>query len=83
MTAAILDMRPASLPGSVPPNGATNNLVRLFALDRPPAGRRRLVCHWHRDANGRLACIWEPDIGPVPHRRSDESARPFANGKER
>jgi hypothetical protein len=63
MTAAILDVRPAAPPGIVPPMGAATILVRLFALDRLPAGRRRLVCHWRRDADGRLACIWEPDIG--------------------
>jgi hypothetical protein len=26
------------------------------------AARTRLVCHWHRDADGRLACHWEGDI---------------------
>jgi hypothetical protein len=67
MTAAILDVRPAALPGTVPPNGATTDVVRLFALDRLPAGRR-LVCHWHRDADGRLSCTWEPDIALVPLR---------------
>jgi hypothetical protein len=56
MTAAILDIRPAA------PKGAPTDFVRLFELDRLPAGRRRLVCHWRRDADGRLACIWEPDI---------------------
>jgi hypothetical protein len=66
MTAAILDVRPAVRPGIVPTTGATTNLVRLFALDHLPAGRRRLVCHWRRDADGRLACIWEPDIGASP-----------------
>jgi hypothetical protein len=66
MNAAILDVRPAAPPGIVPPLSAATNLVRLFALDRAPAGRRRLVCHWRRDAAGRLACIWEPDIGASP-----------------
>jgi hypothetical protein len=64
---AILDIRPAVEPGIVPPNVATIDLVRLFALDRLPVGRRRLVCRWHR-ADGRLACIWEPDIVPIPQR---------------
>lgn len=67
MTAAILDVRPAALPGIGPPKDATTNLVRLFAFDRLPAGRRQLVCHWRRDAEGWLACIWEPDIALVPH----------------
>ena len=68
MTAAILEIRPAAAPDSVPPKGATTNLVRLFALDRLPAGGRRLVCHWRRDPDGRLACIWEPDIVLIPNR---------------
>jgi hypothetical protein len=68
MTAAILDVRPAALPGIVPPKGATTNLVRLFALDRRPVGRQPLACRWRRDADGRLACIWEPDGAPAPHR---------------
>jgi hypothetical protein len=68
MTAAILDVRPAAAPDSVPPKGATTNLVRLFALDHLPAGRRRLVCHLRRDLDGRLTCIWEPDIVLIPIR---------------
>jgi hypothetical protein len=65
MTAAILDFRPAAPPGQVPPPGVAKDLVRLFALDRPPTGRRHLLCHWRRDAEGRLSCFWEPDIVPV------------------
>jgi hypothetical protein len=68
MTAAILAVRLAAPPGIVSRNGATTNLVHLFGLDRLPVGRRQLVCHWHRDADGRLACIWEPDIALIPHR---------------
>ena len=67
MLAAILAVRPAASPGTLPRKSATTDLVRLFALDRLPRARR-LACHWHRDADGRLACFWEPDIGPVPHR---------------
>lgn len=66
MTAAILAVRPATVPGTVSPKGATD-LVRLFALDRP-APRRQLVCHWRRAGDGRLACSWEPDIVTVPKR---------------
>jgi hypothetical protein len=64
MTAAILAVRPAPVPGIVSPEGAAE-LVRVFALERPPA-RRQLVCHWRRDADGRLTCVWEPDIVAVP-----------------
>jgi len=67
MTAAILDVRPAA-PGILPPKSAARDLARLFALDRLPDGRRRLVCHWHRDADGRLACVWEPDMALPPQR---------------
>lgn len=67
MNAAILDIRPAAAPSIVSSKSATTDLVRLFALDRLPVGRRRLVCHWRHDAHGRLACIWEPDIALIPH----------------
>jgi hypothetical protein len=65
MSAAILDVRPAAPLGTVP---ATTDLVRLFALGRLPIHRRRLACHWRREADGRLACTWEPDIALVPQR---------------
>jgi hypothetical protein len=58
----ILDIRPAAKPGGVRSTAAVIDLVRLIALDDLPAVRRQLVCHWHRDAGGRLACIWQPDI---------------------
>ncbi len=67
MTAAILDFRPATAPGIAPPDNVTIDFVRLLALDRLPPGRRRLVCRWQRDADGRLACVWEPDMA-LPHR---------------
>jgi hypothetical protein len=60
-----LAARPAALAGIVSPRSATTSLVRLFRLDRLPVGRRPLICHWHLDADGRLACTWEPDIGLV------------------
>ena len=63
MTAAILNVRSAAAPGTVSLTGSPD-LVRLFALDRLRVGRPRLVCRWHRDADGRLACLWEPDRDP-------------------
>jgi hypothetical protein len=60
MTAAILNVRSAAAPGTVSLK-ATKDLVRPFALDRLSVGRPRLVCRWHRDADGRLACTWGPD----------------------
>lgn len=68
MTTAIFDLRPATPPDIHHANDRTHGLVRLFALDRAPKASRPLICHWHRDAAGRLACIWEPDTPPVPHR---------------
>jgi hypothetical protein len=65
MNAAILDPRPA-VPG-IAPRETQTDLVRLFALDRLPQ-RPRLCCHWRRDAEGRLACFWEPDLAPAPPR---------------
>ena len=68
MTTVILDLRPAAQSGILYAT-ATSDFVRLFALDdRLFDGRRALICHWQRDADGRLACVWEPDIPPVPHR---------------
>jgi hypothetical protein len=64
----ILATGSAAKPGSVSSNAAATDLARLFALDDLPAVRRQLVCHWRRDADGRLTCSWEPDIAPIPHR---------------
>ena len=60
MNTTILKFRAATRPGSVVRNPA--NLVALFALDRLPVQRPRLVAHWHRQPDGRLACTWEPDL---------------------
>ena len=68
MTAAILDFQRAAVPAPAVPDKAARDLVRLFALDRLPAGPHRLVCHWRRGTNGRLEAHWEPDIPSVPHR---------------
>jgi hypothetical protein len=65
---AFRDIGPAAEPGIGPTNTAAIDLVRLFALDRVSAGRRRLACRWHREADGRLACIWGPDIVALPQR---------------
>ena len=64
----ILDIRPAAEPGAVQSTTTVIDLVRLLALDAFPAARRQLVCHWHRAADGRLACTWKPDIVPIPQR---------------
>jgi len=65
MNATILDFRP---PGAAAARDARRDLARLFALDRLPAERPRLVCHWHRDADGRLAAAWEHDVAPDSRR---------------
>jgi hypothetical protein len=64
MTAANLDLRPPIASRIVAPNAT--NLVLLFALDSILVSAHRLVCHWHRDAYGRLVCAWEPDLSPDP-----------------
>ena len=64
----ILDICPAAEPRVVQSTAAATDLERLFALDDLPAVGRPLVCHWHRDADGRLACSWEPDIALIPQR---------------
>ena len=72
MKTAILDTRPGLVPGpsrtpdrrtlGVRKQRAAGDLVRLLALDTLPAHRRTLSCRWRRDADGRLAALWEPDI---------------------
>jgi hypothetical protein len=60
MTAAKL----AVAPGIVAPNAT--NLVLLFPLHRISVSTHRLVCHWHRDAGGRLVCAWSRKYPPLP-----------------
>jgi hypothetical protein len=63
----VLDAGPAVEPVIVPFNAAAIDLTALFGLDRLSSDRR-LVCHWVREADGRLACLWESDIVPIPQR---------------
>jgi len=67
MNAAFLNARLATMPSAVTPKD-TKDFVRLFALDCLRIEHRRLVCRWVLDADGRLSCLWEPDIVPVPRR---------------
>lgn len=60
----ILDDRAAIQSRIISENRA--KLAHLFVLDASPMSARRLVCHWRRDAYGRLACAWAPDIDPDP-----------------
>jgi hypothetical protein len=53
-----------TLATTVLPQDTTRDLLRLFGLDRPPT-RQCLVCHWQRDANGKLIAAWEPEIDPA------------------
>ena len=70
MTSAFLNFRSAVAPRAIS-LATTTDFVRLFALDRLRVDRSRLVCHWHRDADGRLACVWESHVG-----QSADSASP-------
>jgi len=63
----ILDTCPTVEPGTIQINAAAIDLVRRLGLDRLLSDRR-LVCRWHREVDGRLACHWEPDIVPIPQR---------------
>ena len=54
---AVLDNRQTVEPGAIQIDAVVIDLVRPFGLDRLPSGRR-LVCRWHRDVDGRLACLW-------------------------
>jgi hypothetical protein len=65
ITAQISEFRPAGGRDVVPSAVAQSELARQCGLDRLPE-QRRLVCHWHRDGEGRLAGVWEADIGLVP-----------------
>jgi hypothetical protein len=73
MTTAILDRRPASTRTAARCEIAADDLVRLFALDRIGATRRRLVCHWYRSDDGTLVCSWEHDL---PLHRACQDAPP-------
>jgi hypothetical protein len=63
----ILDTHPAVEPGAIKINAATTDVVRRLERSRLRESRR-LVCRWHREGDGRLTCLWEPDIVPVPQR---------------
>jgi hypothetical protein len=53
----VLDTRPTVERGAIQINAVAIDLVRPFGLDRLPSGRR-LACRWHREVDGRLACLW-------------------------
>jgi hypothetical protein len=67
MTAAFLDLCTAAAQPAISAK-VTRDMVRLFGLDRLPVGGARLVCRWHRGADGKLICFWEqePDSGCLP-----------------
>lgn len=66
MTAAILEIHRDVRPTTARPNDTTATCVRAVVPFRPTNYRRRLICRWHRETDGQLACVWEPDIGPGP-----------------
>ena len=64
MAAANQMSAPAIASGIVAPDAT--NVVLLFARNPIPVSAHRLVCHWHRDADSRLVCAWEPGISTDP-----------------
>jgi hypothetical protein len=57
----ISDLRPLGGPDVTSSNATAAHVVCLFGLDHLPS-HRRMVCLWYREPDGRLACMWEPDI---------------------
>jgi hypothetical protein len=73
MNAAFLNAGPAVAPGTDSVK-RTRDLVRLLSLEAVTVDRPRLVCRWHRDIDGRLACRWEPEaLSACPVRLPDAS----------
>lgn len=66
MTAAILEIRRNVQPKAVRSNDTAAIHVCAVVPFRPTNRSRRLICRWHRKADGQLTCAWEPDIGPGP-----------------
>ncbi|HEV2263874.1 MAG TPA: hypothetical protein VGR79_05015 [Stellaceae bacterium] len=65
MTAAILDIRRNVRPTTVRPNDDVTPIrVRPVVIGDSANAKRPLICRWRHDTKGRLACAWEPDIGP-------------------
>jgi hypothetical protein len=81
MTTAILDVRRVARPGVNRAQAAAPTFASVFASDRLHAGQHLLVCRWRRDVDGRLACIWEPDIATVRQHSFRQRQGLFANGR--
>jgi high affinity Mn2+ porin len=62
---AVLEFRLDVARNLIPLNRAATDLNQLLGLDHLVA-ERRLVCRWHREIDGRIACLWEPDMVPSP-----------------
>ena len=59
MTVAIFDIRPTSVSGREFYVGTSRHLVPRLAVNSQPARRRGVQCHWRRDRDGRLVCVWD------------------------
>jgi hypothetical protein len=59
MTAAILMLRPATMPGNSAASSHAAVLVRPFTLDCLTPSRPRLVWRWQRLSTGRLVGVWQ------------------------
>lgn len=65
---------------AVPPSIAVSNECKIVRQCPLSAPRFALACHWRRDADGRLICVWQREplsracFDPEPHQDCPESA---------
>jgi hypothetical protein len=59
MTVAILDIRPTLELGVEPSARRAGDALPLLEFKPRAADRRRLLCHWRRDGDARVVCVWE------------------------
>jgi hypothetical protein len=59
MVVAILEVRPALESGVGVNASGAKSFVPPFALEPRAPDRRRLLCYWRSDRDGRLVAVWE------------------------
>lgn len=81
MTLAILNVRPTLESGVAPRAGAAVSAVPWLELALRQPRRARLLCHWYSDREGRLACVWRPEL--VRLAAVDAPQLPLSSGHRR